>query len=528
MNKIVGFSIQRDADDLELVDFFSAGFRELREVRGRWHLRLWAIGEPAACAVGGDGAYSLGFPPSEERLTRNVLIRPLPDGFRIENDWLGSIPVFYNVVSGRVSTLMGRVRGDAEVDPVGAREFFSFGFSVFSRTAFGNVHFMPAYSAVTLTADGRVVVEQEADPVTTELSRPASTPGEVISAMESSLRRVPGTVIVPTSGGFDSRFLNALFPEPERIRAFTYGTSAQQERSFEVRYAREVCARLGVRWEQIEQKQYFNEIPAWHRIYDCSTHLHGMYHIDFYRTIRERMKGETATLLSGIYGDAWSGNVRLPQIKTAAELEEIAYLHRVRVDPASLLPETAEERETFFIANQELLNHPAAGPVVMGRLKIILISYIVTLPEYFGWPAWSPFLDLRVAGAMIRRPEELREKRRWQQDFFRSRNLMVEESVPAGDRSHLLELTLSRKFQFEPLREEFFTGLIEPEYVRKINRELSRHHRFDPLIARLQATPKVWRLLEYFQIAPRRESALNAYYVLKAFELSRREQLRRS
>ena len=528
MNKIVGFSIRLDADDIEPVDFFDVGFRELRETRGRWHLRLWAIGEPQACSIDAEGTYSLGFPPSEDRLNRNVLIHPLSDGFRIENDWLGTIPVFYNAVSGRISTLMGRVRDDAEVDPVGAREFFSFGFSVFSRTPFRNVRFMRAYSALTLTADGRIVVENEADPVKTELDRSASTPAEVVSAMESSLRRVSGTVIVPTSGGFDSRFLNALFPEPERLRAFTYGTSARQERSFEVRYARAVCARLGVRWEQIEQKQYFSEIPAWHRIYDCSTHLHGMYHIDFYRTIRERMKGETATLLSGIYGDAWSGNVRLPQIETAAELEEIAYLHRVRVDPVSLLPKTAEERETFFIENQELLNHPASGPVVMGRLKIILISYIVTLPEYFGWPAWSPFLDLRVAGAMMRLPEQLREKRCWQRNFFRARNLLVEDTVAAGDRSHLLELELSEKFRFEPLTEAFFTGLVEPEYVRKINQELSRHHRFDQTIARLQATPKVWRLLEYFQIAPRRESALNAYYVLKAFELSRREQLRRS
>ena len=65
---------------------------------------------------------------------------------------------------------------------------------------------------------------------------------------------VPDDIAVaPLSGGFDSRLLCSMVPEPKRLATFTYGISQNQEESFEVQIAANVARLNGNEWAHIPQ-----------------------------------------------------------------------------------------------------------------------------------------------------------------------------------------------------------------------------------------------------------------------------------
>ena len=102
-NKLIGFTISRSPINHDDIDIFYVGLKLKSFKKQRLYFYLWGKGDIDQCIA--RDAYSMAFPLNDNLLDRNVLIRINEDNITIENDWLGSIPVFYNPKELIISTL---------------------------------------------------------------------------------------------------------------------------------------------------------------------------------------------------------------------------------------------------------------------------------------------------------------------------------------------------------------------------------------------------------------------------------------
>ena len=166
-----------------------------------------------------------------------------------QTDWLASNPVFYHELTGQVSHNINDVIDFANFDfhPEGLNNYLEFGYSVFGQTPIKYVKFLRHSSKLTISRDNKLKIEYLNDPVEDWLGRTSSEDNvfELLSvSVHNWERSVQGEIVIPTSGGYDSRLLNFIVEDKARIRAFTYGISNKQENSFETIYAKFLCKKL--------------------------------------------------------------------------------------------------------------------------------------------------------------------------------------------------------------------------------------------------------------------------------------------
>jgi len=519
-SKIIGFTISRNEIDHGDIDVFNSNLQIKVKRCSDLFFYYWGIGNIDECVVG-NNLYSLGFPPTDSLLDRNVLIRICNDSILIENDWLGSIPIFYNSKSGTVSTLFNKTVGSDSVviDPEGFNYFLEFGFSVFESTPIKNIQFLRYYSK--LKVDGNTIgVEYKNDPVIGY--NKTTTEEKLWQNIENYLSKVEqhtqGNIIIPTSGGYDSRILNYCIENKERIRAYTYGISGKQNTSFEVVYAKKLAEILGIQWKFVPLGEYFRYYIDWFRLYGCSTHLHGMYHIEFYK----KMNLESdSTLLSGIVGDAWSGKIDVGAIDSSQKIINLAYTHGMTADrQKSNLHSNDDNRLKFFNENIDYLNNQNLQPIFLVRLKILLLSYLLTIPEYFGWPTWTLYLNFDIVMGMLYLPEERRKNRLWQKEFFQQTGINIEDFGLKCDRDNTLNFQAYSKYIFPELDEGILSEYYDKNEIKSINvnlfgiRSICNKIQYQALHTRYFK-----RLARIIGIKDNITKNLNSLYVLKALEL---------
>jgi len=519
-SKIIGFTISRGEIDHTNIDIFHSNLEiKIKKVNNLF-LYYWGIGNVDECIIG-KNLFSLGFPPTNSLLDRNVLIRICNDSIQIENDWLGSIPIFYNSKSGTVSTLFNKTVGadSVVIDPEGFNYFLEFGFSVFESTPIKNIQFLRYYSK--LKVDGNTIgVEYKNDPVIGY--NKTTTEEKLWQNIENYLSKVEqhtqGNIIIPTSGGYDSRILNYCIENKERIRAYTYGISGKQNTSFEVVYAKKLAEILGIQWKFVPLGEYFRYYIDWFRLYGCSTHLHGMYHIEFYK----KMNLESdSTLLSGIFGDVFAGNVDYKIVQNTDDLVNIAYTHGMNANKSnSLLLSENVQKNNFFLQNETLINTPKYQPIFLVRMKIMLISYLMTIPEYFGWPTWTPYLNFDIVMGMLNLPEERRPNRVWQQDFFHQKGINIEDFGLKCDRDNTLNFQAYSRYTFPELDEGILSEYYDKNEIKSINENLFGIRSIcNKIQYRALHTRYIKRLARKIGFRDNITKTLNSLYVLKALEL---------
>ncbi len=173
-----------------------------------------------------------------------------------ETDWLGSRPVYYNERTGAASLNVNDVIefANAEFDAEGLGAYLATGYSVFQHTPVSGVRILPPSARLWRDGDSRLRVEQLPVDLDTRLAT-RHTEDEVIGLLRTRVRAAEsattGEVVIPTSGGYDSRLLNLMIAEPSRIRSFTFGATARQWDSAEVARARALAEMLGTRWERV-------------------------------------------------------------------------------------------------------------------------------------------------------------------------------------------------------------------------------------------------------------------------------------
>lgn len=521
MNKIIGFLISQKKSPPH-VDVFNAGLQMMYVTHGAYTIHIWGIGDIASCVV--NDTYTLSFPVHDSVMDRNVLISFDGDKIIVENDWLGSIPVFYNAKEKIVSTISHFCIKDKKVHSEGLANFCEFGYSVFEQTIFTDVKFMRYYSK--LIVSDSVKVEYKADPVLeSAFLEKKFDENEVIDLMQKYISdiesKIDGDIVIPTSGGFDSRMLNYLVRDKKRIRSFTYGVSGDQSQSHEVVYAKKISEIYGTQWRQIELNGFHKYIDQWFGIYGCSTHLHGMYHIEFYKNISTGYDLSEATFLSGIIGDAWAEKGKIDDIVDYQDLHKLGYAHGMNLDPQYVCLQNDETiKRKFYREYAAALRDDRVRTVFSMRMKLMLLSYLTQIPEYFGMPVWTPFLNFDIVRATLNIPDERRIDRVWERDFFARVGLDLENMDLRSVKKNKLDYIMAKKAHFEPIDAEKMSAYFDKRRIRNINRILSERSFFEKIRDELCYLPKIGELMQSLRLNNVLRRAMYDYYVIKAIEKS--------
>lgn len=520
MDKIIGFLISQEEKEVE-IDFFHVGLKVTQVKYQSYNVYLWGIGDIEHYKI--NEKYSMSFPLHSSLFDRNVLISFENDQIIVENDWLGAIPIFYNPRKNIVSTLSNFCIKDKKIHSEGLSNFCEFGYSVFEQTMFEDVKFMRYFSKLVIT-DQAIKVYYKDDPVLeNDFISEESRENDVIALMKEYVSKVEEQVqheiILPTSGGYDSRILNYLIKDKERIRSFTYGVSKDQCKSFEVVHAKKISEIYNTKWEQIELTEFNAYLNKWFEVYGISTHAHGMYHIEFYTNIMKKHAFKSPSFLSGIIGDAWAEQGKFSDVESASDLINLGYTHGMNLDVKHLNFRCGNTiKEKVFQDNKEFLQNEKVKAVFAMRVKLILISYLTQIPEYFGMPVWTPFLNFNIVKAMLNIRDERRKNRLWQRDFFRKVGLNLEDMHLNSSRSNRLNDEIVKNTKFEILDEAILSPYVSQQRIAYINRILSKPGFLESVKNYLLYVPKVGGLMRRLGCENKVLKALYEYYVLKTME----------
>ncbi|NEQ47615.1 MAG: hypothetical protein F6K00_30365 [Leptolyngbya sp. SIOISBB] len=441
-----------------------------------------------------------------------------------ETDWLASKPVFYNTQTNKVSHNINDVVDLRNLDfhPEGLYNYFEFGYSVFGQTPIKNVKFLRYSSSLEKGGNGSIRIEYHQDPVD-QWADKCSDKDELIGKLEKTIldweRAVDGEIVIPTSGGYDSRLLNLLVSDKNRIRSFTYGVSENQLNSMEIVKAEKISEILGTRWEPILLGQYHRYFREWGAIFGSSTHAHGMYHIEFYKKVLKRVYGNNP-FLSGIFGDVWAGSTDYISLNMPRDLRYLGYSHGLCADASQLMLKTDHDiRDSFWEDHREKLNDYFYQVIFLIRLKIILISYLIRVPQdMFGFKAWSPFLEQDIALSMLTLPSEWRKQRKWQRNLFRDNGLDLESMSLRFNKQNNLNYQAMRQVPLKPLDMDLLSEVVRPRYIEWINSKIKKQSPLKYKISNFRRSSKINAVLNRLRIKEERLNAYYAYLTLKPIE----------
>lgn len=526
-NKIIGFTIHTSPIDHSDVDLFKIGLKQKLIEHGGFYIYLWGIGNLSRCVVG--NKIALSFPVHFLLEDRNVVITLGQENITVENDWLGSIPVFYNTRTRAVSTLINKIiePQDMQIHPEGLANYLDFGFCVFEQTQLKNIKFMRYLSELVITGN-RIKIVYRKDDLISHLdseTTPKNAIGSISDYVSMVEKKVTGPIIIPTSGGFDSRVLNIMIKDKKRIRSFSYGISKRQFDSIEVVKAKTLSEILATSWNKIKLQGAAKYWRQWFTLYGGAVHLHGMYHIEFFKKITQRLGSTDGSVLSGIIGDAWSGLVAIPQIHNLQELPTLAYAHGISFDSRFVKQSFKNHLSVrFYNEHKGQLANSSFRIVASMRIKLILLSYLMSLPDYFGLPSSTPFLNRKVVLQMLNLPPSQRQDRLWQRQFFAIHGADLESQKLKFTSENVSDVELVRKHPLPPVRTQLLSRYLSYFKLFKVNigyhRLLNAHDNDFPIVNRLLKYRIVGRLLKFWGVKPKYYlEPYNQLIVLKSLEL---------
>jgi hypothetical protein len=352
----------------------------------------------------------------------------------IENDWLGSKPLFISKSRNIGSRLIGELVQNREpISMEGLSLFLSFGYSVLQKTIFEDIEYTQPGESIELDTFGKIVRRKTIGRPFQHIDANQSS-NEAIQEIEAWVNRwessFDGDIIIPLSGGFDSRLLLSFIRDKTRVYAYTYGLTTNPKFSHEVRIAKRIASINNVKWKLINLHGFHRHLETWDSLFGASTHAHGMYQIEFYDQI-SKLHDHKARVLSGIVGDMWAGSTKFEEIKRPRDVIKLAHSHGlsdVSLD-RSYIKDSIEFLDQvpslikYFETNREILRDERMRIVESMRMKMMLLRYLILVPNYFNFITESPFLDSQIAQRMLSIRKEEWENRKWQRDFFERNRL---------------------------------------------------------------------------------------------------------
>lgn len=446
-----------------------------------------------------------------------------------QSDWLGSKPYFYNTRTGEhgfSSYDLVRNLRNFSFHPEGLFNYLDFGYCVFGLTPIEGIRFLPPSAKLSQNEQKEFLVEKLKDPALSYLGYSISE-DEIFNLVKERVnqweRSLPcdAEIILPLSGGLDSRLLLWSIENKDRIRAYTYGVYTGQNESKEVVFAKALANKYKVRWKQIKLGYFNNHIKCWIDAFGFSSHAHGMYQMEFYENISREVSGE-AVILSGIVGDLWAGSISPMDVSRPEHLGKLSYSHGLRLNPRGILTKfNLSEKGIFFEEHCELLKEPWFQVVCLVRMKMMLLSYLLKVPELYGFKAWSPFLDIDIAMAMLNLNPARRRNRVWQKEFFKDKGLFPESwGLKYSSANNLNHIGL-KLAEPAPLASQHLNAIFGIYYIQQIGTQMESTLGKE-VISRIFQVPKLGGLLRRMGLVDIQLDAYYRYLCLKPLEVTLR------
>lgn len=440
-----------------------------------------------------------------------------------KGNWVGFKTVFYNEISGKFGNNINDVIdfSQFEIHKEGLAAYLDYGYCVFGYTPIKNVKFLLPNQSLVMQ-DGVLRVIEDTDH-TIHLLGNTTKEDDVLDAIYQDVNNwsstFSGDIMIPTSGGFDSRLLNVVLEDKSRIHTFTYGTSYNQSKSKEVVYARELALRLGTKWKQINLGNFNTYQDEWFYLFGCSVGAVGTYHMEFFNKIKQIDESQQYHLLSGVIGDAWAGAFDVRPIETVEDYRILGHTHQMAADAKRATGVNYDRLvEPIFEKQRSLLKDSRYRILTAMRTKMTLLQSLITIPEYYGFSSYSPFLDEHVAMAMLNISDDRRKNRVWQRDYFRRKAVLFDEETHAYTYQNSLNYYALLHQKVEALDVNLLREVISQDYLEWINKKLSNIGSGERLFQKLMHTPRVKGVMKLMGLKNDLITAYFAYTTLKPIE----------
>jgi len=341
------------------------------------------------------------------------------------NNWIGASPKFFSSSNNEVfGSHLANMNGK-EKDKLGLFLYLKAGYCVFGRTPYRDVRFLRANQTLAgpkILDTNYGFLEKLAYQDTSKVDTALELISKWVQEMEKSTE---GKIIVPLSGGLDSRLLLSMIQDRSRIEAFTYGQSWNESKSNEVKRAEALSKKMGFNWRHIVLKGYSRFTPAWIETRGASSHAHGMYQMEFYSQI-EKLVPKNSVVLSGIIGDALAGSLSKVSISEPEDLWKLTLSHQINASSVISCMESedlCQEVDKFltleFESYESLFYSKRVTDLLTLQNKNMLLRYLLEIPELFGLESRSPFLDENIGTGLLCLEENEREDRKWQKEYLK-------------------------------------------------------------------------------------------------------------
>lgn len=253
---------------------------------------------------------------SELNSDRFLKILIKKDLLEIENDYAGSIPVYYSTRNHlSISNIEPCVMIDSnsttnDISNDNLYGFLRYSHFIWDETLYDHIFKMTPDSRYTFKIKNLAIEQKYLKTVVSSEKNIGLSNYEVAKKLNDlnddlvhkSLEKYD-QIILPLSSGYDSRMILASLAKrndlKEKLYCFTYGS----EGSLEVEAARRLTYKLGIKWSFIQLPRRFlsyNYLKEIHDIFGSSLHMHGMYQLEFFDEISKKIEiKENACLTSG-------------------------------------------------------------------------------------------------------------------------------------------------------------------------------------------------------------------------------------
>jgi len=530
-SKIIGFTLSSFPISHDDIDPFNSNLTLVVQRPLGLYLYLWGIGDIAPLI--NDFTYSLGFPPSLDRFDRNILIHITQDKITIENDWLGSIPIFYNKDTRVFSTLpIKTLTGDDDVDPIGIYLFLETGHNILNRTMFQRVRMLRYYSRITVYKN-YYEVATETLPFIFESMDNASSGSEqdAVEGIERYFEKATQAfafntkVALNLNNQLSNRLLLAYFPAKHNLQTFAYDFQGNNASYDIVKAAQKISEALNVSYRTIHVDEMNSHLQQWFQLFGFSTNFHGSWQIENFRQFRMEMQKlsdftkNEYVYLSSTLGDAWGGGYDIPLIQKSHELKHLTVQSELKIpSPKIIIPPPEHIKSRFLSECKTILSYPEGRILTAIRVNMARIAYFFSLPEYFGFPVLAPFLNRDVVHRIFSIPLSQRKKSRWIKDLFRRLDLYSEDKFIAATSSRHFILNVTQSCS--PLNAKILGYCVPFWFVRKINNLLFGNEFWSYLLWKITDSTRMTSILWKFGMEKHILNCLNCYQVLKPIEMS--------